>query len=86
MPTLSPPFPASLLPNWKRGFWLVVPRAGKCAAALRQSLLLLPGAWPVGLDSRPLWVKGCWSVSSCLSFRHVSPAPPRSGVETALDL
>lgn len=86
MPALPPPFPASLLPDWERGSWRVAPRAGRRAAASGRSLLLLPGAWPVGLDSRSLWVEGCWSVFPCLSFPHVSPAPPRSAVESTLRL
>ena len=82
-PTTLPGFPPSKL---ETGLLASRAEAGRCAAALRKSLLLLPGAWPVGLDSRSLWVEGWWSVFSCLSFPYVSPAPPRSGVETTLRL
>lgn len=43
--------------NWGCS-WGLVPRAGKYVAALGRSSLLVPGVWPVSLDSRLLWVEG----------------------------
>lgn len=83
--TLKPRHPSGLplLSDWNPGLcWGVVPRSGKYVAALCRSSLLVPGVWPVSLDSRLLWVEGCWgSFSACL-FPGFFP----SGVETVLHL
>lgn len=77
------PFRTSLLAEWKPGSrWGVVPRARECVVALCTSSLLVPGVWPVSLDSRLLRVEG-WggSFSAC-----IFPGFFLSGVETILHL